>query len=79
VRLLGAAEKLRETIGSWSQLSGRVGDQDALMAAKASLSEEPFATAWSTGRGLSWHQAVTEAVALAQELEIEQRSTSPVS
>ena len=49
------------------------------MAAKASLSEETFATAWSAGRGLSWNQAVIEAVALAQELEIAQRSTSPVS
>ena len=75
VRLLGAAEKLRETVGSWSHLSGRAGDQEALRVAKAALSEESFATAWSAGRGLSLHQAVTEAVALAQELEREQRLT----
>jgi tetratricopeptide (TPR) repeat protein len=69
VRLLGAAEKLRETVGSWSHLSGRAGDQDALKVARESLGEEPFAAAWSAGRALPWHRAINEAVSLARELE----------
>jgi predicted ATPase/class 3 adenylate cyclase len=77
VRLLGAAEKLRETVGSWSRLSGRAGDQEALKTARDSLGEEPFAAAWLAGRSLPWHRAVSEAVALAQELECAQSSQPP--
>jgi tetratricopeptide (TPR) repeat protein len=77
VRLLGAAEKLRETVGSWSHLSGRAGDQDAREMARDSLGEEPFAAAWSAGRALPWHRAISEAVALARELECAQSPQPP--
>ncbi len=77
VRLLGAAEKLRETVGSWSHLSGRVGDQEAQEMARRALGEEPFVAAWSAGRALPWHLAINEAVSLAQELECEQSPQPP--
>ena len=66
--LLAAAEKVHETVGSWIHLSGLDGDQRALEMARAALGEEAFAAAWSTGRALSLHQAVTEAGALVQDL-----------
>lgn len=65
VRLLGAAEKLRETVGSWSHLSGRAGDQEAREMARRALGEEPFVAAWSAGRALPWHRAINEAIAPA--------------
>lgn len=67
-RLLGAAEKLHETVGSWIHLSGLDRDQRAVEMTRASHGEEAFATAWSAGRALSLHQAVAEAAALAEEL-----------
>ncbi|MBA2597310.1 MAG: hypothetical protein H0V00_11880 [Chloroflexia bacterium] len=77
-RLLGAAEKLRETVGSWSHLSGRRGDEQAIATVRAALGEERFATAWTVGRDLSLDQAVTDALALAQELMTVERLPSPV-
>ena len=77
VRLLGAAEKLRETVGSWSHLSGRAGDLDARKAARDALGEERFAAAWLAGRALPWHRAINEAVALAEELECAQSPQPP--
>jgi predicted ATPase/class 3 adenylate cyclase len=76
-RLLGAAEKLRETVGSWSHLSGRAGDQDALTMTRDALGEERYAAARSAGRALPWHRAINEAVSLARELECEQSPQPP--
>ena len=78
-RLLGAAERLHETAGSWIHLSGLDRDKRAPEMIRAALGEEAFTTAWSAGRALSLHQAVTEAEVLAQELVREQSLTPSVS
>jgi predicted ATPase len=65
-RLLGAAERLGEAVGSWSHLSARSGDQQAIQAAREALGEEAFTAAWAAGRTLSLDQAVSEALAFAE-------------
>jgi tetratricopeptide (TPR) repeat protein len=65
-RLLGAAERLTEAVGSWSHLSARGGDEQAVQAAREALGEASFAAAWATGRALSLDQAVSEALAFAE-------------
>jgi hypothetical protein len=76
-RLFGAAEKLRETVASWSRLSGRAGDQETREMAMRALGDEPFGAAWSAGRVLPWHPAINEEIALAQGFECEQSPQPP--
>jgi tetratricopeptide (TPR) repeat protein len=65
-QLLGAAERLTEAVGSWSHLSARGGDEQAVQAAREALGDEAFAAAWAAGRALSLDQAVSEALAFAE-------------
>jgi predicted ATPase/class 3 adenylate cyclase len=67
-RLFGAAEKLRESAGSWSHVSARGGDEQALSLIRDHLSEDNFATNWAAGRALSFEQVFGEALALAQTI-----------
>jgi non-specific serine/threonine protein kinase len=64
-RLLGAATALRERTGIplAHALQARV--DTTLGAARAALDPAVFAAAWKAGRGLSVHQASTEALAIA--------------
>jgi predicted ATPase len=60
-RLLGAAERLRETIDRGLQPHERADHARSVQAARAVLGDAAFAAAWAEGRALSPEQAVAEA------------------
>jgi hypothetical protein len=57
-RLGGAAEVLREALGTPLPPEQRAGHDRAVQAAHAALSEEAFAAAWAEGRALPLEEAV---------------------
>ena len=56
-QLLGAAEALREAIGSPLPPAERPDYDRSVSAIRAALSKKDFATAWTQGRALTWEQA----------------------
>ncbi len=61
-RLYGAAEALREAVGS-SILPYDAGERErGLAAARGALDERGFAAAWAEGRGMTPGQMIAEAV-----------------
>jgi hypothetical protein len=66
-RLLGAAAALHDALDISVWASDRP-YYEGIVAAVRPLGEEAFAAAWEAGRGLPMEQAVTEALALADEL-----------
>jgi predicted ATPase/class 3 adenylate cyclase len=62
VRLLGAAESLRETLGVPSPPWERSAGERRVATARAGLDEAAFAAAWEHGRALSLEQALEEAL-----------------
>jgi hypothetical protein len=68
VRLLGAAEALREAGGRELEPADRVKHDRYVARAKADLGAAAFAAAWAAGRALPLEQAITEARAVATEL-----------
>ena len=64
VWLFGAAEALRETIGSPPLPPDRNDADRAIAAAKASLGQDAFVAAWAAGCASSTDDTVTEALAL---------------
>jgi predicted ATPase/class 3 adenylate cyclase len=77
-RLFGAAEKLRESAGSWSHVSARGGDEQALALIHGRLSEDDFATNWAAGRALAFDQVLGEALTLAKAMTEIRFTASPV-
>jgi tetratricopeptide (TPR) repeat protein len=69
VRLLGAVEAARESSGA-----GRIGDawhaERIVAAARSSLPEPAFTAAWEEGRGLKFAEAVAEATAISESLNV---------
>jgi predicted ATPase/DNA-binding SARP family transcriptional activator len=62
--LLGAAERLRETIGRFHQPHELADYARSVQAARAALGEAAFAAAWTEGRALTPKQAAAEALKL---------------
>ncbi len=60
-RLWGAAEALREAIGTPMHPVSRAEYEQAVAAARRELGEEAFATAWAQGRSLTPEQALAAA------------------
>jgi tetratricopeptide (TPR) repeat protein len=60
-RLLGAADALRDTVGSPLSPMDRTDREHALAAVCALLEEEAFAAAWAEGQALTVDQVVAEA------------------
>jgi len=65
VRLLGAAQALREKTGTPLQPGVRAEYETFVATQRAALGEEAFAAAWAEGRAMSWQEAV--AYALGEE------------
>ncbi len=63
VRLFGAAETLREQTGAAPHLPWRAEHERRVAAARASLTDDAFAAAWSEGRALPLNQAIAYALA----------------
>ena len=61
-RLLGAAESLREAIGTPLRPTQRADYAHAVAAARAELGEEAFAAAWAEGQAMSVEQAIAYAL-----------------
>ena len=61
VRLMGAAERLREWLGNKAEPLVQERWDQAAVTARTRLGEMAFAAAWSAGRALSLEDAVTEA------------------
>jgi non-specific serine/threonine protein kinase len=63
VRLFGAAELLRETVG-WNQSSPEKTDHDRFVAAACTgLGDAAFSAAWAEGRAMTLEQAIEYALA----------------
>jgi tetratricopeptide (TPR) repeat protein len=62
VRLLGAAEALREAVGIPLPPAYRAAHERDVAAARAQLDEAAFAAAWAAGRALPLEQAIDEAL-----------------
>ena len=62
-RLFGAAEALREAIGTPLPPSERTGHERDVQSVRYCLGEEEFAAAWEVGRSLPLEEARTEALA----------------
>jgi predicted ATPase/DNA-binding SARP family transcriptional activator len=62
-RLLGAAAALRTALGAPVRPVDRADHDRRLAALRASLGEEAFAAAWERGMGMTWEQAVADAMA----------------
>jgi len=71
VRLLGAAEALRQAVGSPGEGTDRLDYERFIAMARARLDEESFATAWEKGRAMTLVQAI------AYALEAEPSSHAP--
>jgi non-specific serine/threonine protein kinase len=61
-RLLGAAERLRETIGRFHQPHEQADYARSVQATRAALGAAAFAAAWAEGRALAPEQAAAEAM-----------------
>ncbi len=61
-RLFGAAEALRESIGTPLSPGDRTYYDQVVTTAQALLSEDAFTAAWAEGRAMTWEQAVEEAL-----------------
>ncbi|MGH2345821.1 MAG: hypothetical protein ACRDG4_11385, partial [Chloroflexota bacterium] len=61
--LLGAAERLRETLGIVLAGSESAEHEDTIRAVRAALGEEAFSAAWAAGDALSTEQAAAAALA----------------
>jgi predicted ATPase/DNA-binding CsgD family transcriptional regulator len=66
-RLFGAAEALREAIGSRLRFPERAIYERAVAALRAAVEAQPFAAGWAAGRLLSPEQAVAEALGLLSQ------------
>jgi non-specific serine/threonine protein kinase len=64
-RLLGAAEALREAVGSALALPERATYERAAITARDALGDETFAAAWAAGRALTLDEATAVARAVA--------------
>jgi predicted ATPase/DNA-binding CsgD family transcriptional regulator len=74
VRLMGAAERCRESVGSVILLpADRAAHDRAMKAAKLALGETAFAEAWAAGRALTLLEAIDEANSVMPNLQ-ERRS-----
>src|SRR5262249_4818170 len=62
VRLWGAAEALRESIGSPLPPNEREKHARQVAQARSVLDEEAFVSAWGEGRAMLWEQAVDDAL-----------------
>ena len=61
-RLSGAAEALREVIGSELEIMERFNYDRIVPTVRTQLGENAFAAAWAAGRALSLEQAIAEAL-----------------
>src|SRR5262249_10332795 len=62
VRLWGAVDALRESIGAPLSPRGREQQDREIAQARLALGADAFAAAWEEGRGLTWEQAVSYAL-----------------
>src|SRR5262249_24908007 len=62
-RLWGAAEALREQIGTPMWPIDRPDFERRAATARATLADETFGAAWQAGRSLTWEQSMDEALA----------------
>ena len=67
-RLFGTAEGLRERIGLGPYPTETAWKEDALAPARSQLSAAEFAAAWASGRSQSVAEAISAAIALAEEI-----------
>jgi hypothetical protein len=74
-RLLGAAEALREVIGTPVAPSDRSAYDDATSRVRSQLGEEAANRAWAAGRAMPLDRAVTAAIALAHAAGQQDRNT----
>jgi hypothetical protein len=70
-RLLGAAERIRETIHVPVREADRPEHDKAIQAVRAVLDEAAFLTAWGQGRDMDVEEAVSEGLSIAPK-------TSPI-
>lgn len=68
VRLLGAAEALREAAGAPHGPNERPHYERQVAATRDALTEAAFTAAWAAGRAMSLEQAVAEALAMDSDL-----------
>ena len=61
-RLLGAAEALREAMGSPLPPCDRPDRERSIASLRARLDEDAFSAAWAEGRGMTWEEAVAYAL-----------------
>jgi predicted ATPase len=66
VRLLGAASRLRETMGAPVAPAALRGHEEAIGRARLALGEAAFAAAWAEGRAQTRDQAIAEALSLTR-------------
>ena len=64
-RLFGAAEALREVIGTVLTPPERADYDRAIMSARAALGDAAFQAAWTVGQSLSLEQAVASALEMS--------------
>ncbi|MCB0167430.1 MAG: tetratricopeptide repeat protein, partial [Anaerolineae bacterium] len=69
VRLFGAAEALREPLGSVIDLADQPEYKRQVAMLQAQLDERAFTTAWAEGRAMRLEQAIQEALAVGAFLE----------
>jgi hypothetical protein len=62
VRLFGAAQSLRQVMGTPLPLVERSVHEQRVVAARAELSEEVFGAAWAEGETMALEAAVAEAL-----------------
>jgi len=62
VRLLGAAESLREAIGAPMYLPERSDYEQIVTELRSALGDEAFAVAWEEGRTMTLEQAIAYAL-----------------
>jgi hypothetical protein len=65
--MLGAAETLRETLGTPPLSFQRAPYERGVAAARAQLHPAAFAAAWAAGRALTPEQAIEEALMITHE------------
>jgi hypothetical protein len=63
VRLLGAAESLRELIGAPLPVPERTEYERTAALARSAVDDAAFSAAWNEGRSLTWEAAAAEALA----------------
>lgn len=68
-RLLGSAARIRRDINAPALPTEAVDRQATTQAARAALGEEAFATAWSTGEGMTDQDAIDETLAVVHGIQ----------